>query len=142
MCRNVISISDRKKLWPVAWVTWSEAAEDSIIVTPNITIEDTSTSLKLSEVRNRVEEKRTNLGDCSVHVLRLNCLLKHVIQGNIKGEKRRRWRSKQLINDLNGKRSFVQNVEGSFAKKIFSTSRDKVWLPPVQVVEEFSYLHT
>ena len=35
-----------------------------------------------------------------VHILHRNCLLKHVIEGNIQATRRRGRRRKQLLNDL------------------------------------------
>jgi hypothetical protein len=40
------------------------------------------------------------------HILRRNCLLKHVIEGNIEGEGRRGRRCKQLLNDLREKKIY------------------------------------
>jgi hypothetical protein len=58
------------------------------------------------EVLPKVKEERNVLHSilyCIGHILRRNCLLKHVIEGNIRQNKlkvRRRRRHKQLLNGL------------------------------------------
>jgi len=40
------------------------------------------------------------------HILCRNCLLKHVIEGNIEGTGKRGRRRRQLLNDLRGKKGY------------------------------------
>ena len=50
------------------------------------------------------------------HVLRRNCLLKHIIKGNVKGAKevkRKQERSKQILDDLQAKRGYWILKRGS-----------------------------
>jgi hypothetical protein len=48
-------------------------------------------------VLHRVRQRKANwIG----HILRRNCLLKHIIEGKIRGTRRRGRRSKQLLDDL------------------------------------------
>jgi hypothetical protein len=63
------------------------------------------------EVLHRVKEERNILhtmkrrkANWIGHILRSNCLLKHVIQGKIQEKRRRGKRCKQLLNDLMEKR--------------------------------------
>ena len=44
-----------------------------------------------------VKRRRPN---CICYILRLNCLLRHVIEGNVERAERRGRRHKQLLNDL------------------------------------------
>jgi hypothetical protein len=54
-------------------------------------------------IRHTIRRRRANwIG----HILRRNCLLKHVIEGKIRGTKRRGKRHKQLLDDLKEARRF------------------------------------
>ena len=59
---------------------------------------------RVKEKRNILQTKRKK-GDWIGHILRRDCLLKHVIEGKIEGrieaKERRRRRRKQLLDDLN-----------------------------------------
>jgi hypothetical protein len=76
------------------------------------------------EVLPRVNEQRNVLYEISIrkanwigHILRRNCLLKHVIEGNIKGEievtRRRGRRCKKLLDDLKGQERILSFEGGS-----------------------------
>jgi len=45
------------------------------------------------------------------HILRKNCFLKHVIEGNIEGTGRRGRRRKQLLNDLRERKKVHWNLK-------------------------------
>jgi len=60
--------------------------------------------LRVNEQRNILHEIRKRKANWIGHILRRNCLLKQVIEGEIKGEMevaRRRRRRKKLLDDLN-----------------------------------------
>jgi hypothetical protein len=63
---------------------------------------------RVNEQRNILHEIRKRKADWIGHILRRNCLLKHVIEGKIKGEmevtRRRGRRRKQLLDDLKDSR--------------------------------------
>ena len=60
--------------------------------------------LRVSEQRNILHEIRERKVNWIGHILRRNCLLKHVIEGKIKGDmevtRRRGRRRKKLLDDL------------------------------------------
>jgi len=63
--------------------------------------------LRVNEHRNILQEIRKQKANWIGHILRRNCLLKQVIEGNIKGEMeavRRRRRRKKLLDDLKDRR--------------------------------------
>ena len=66
--------------------------------------------LRVNEQRNILHEIRKRKANLIGHILRRNCLLKHVIEGNIKGEmevtRRRGRRRKKLLDDLNDRRGY------------------------------------
>jgi hypothetical protein len=45
------------------------------------------------------------------HILRRNCLLKHVIEGKVEGKSRWRRRRKQLLNDLKERRKYWKLIK-------------------------------
>jgi hypothetical protein len=64
----------------------------------------------VSEQRNILHEIRKRKANWIGHILRRNCLLKEVIEGNIKGQievtRRRGRRCKQLLDDLGDRRGY------------------------------------
>jgi hypothetical protein len=66
--------------------------------------------LRVSEQRNILHEIRKPNANLNGHILRRNCLLKEVIEGQIKGRKevtgRRGRRRKQLLDDLGDRRGY------------------------------------
>jgi hypothetical protein len=66
--------------------------------------------LRVSEQRNILHEIRKRKANWIGHILRRNCLLKEVIEGEIKGQievtKRRGRRRKKLLDDLGGRRGY------------------------------------
>jgi len=61
---------------------------------------------KLKEDRNILQTKQRRKANWIGHILRRNCLLKHVIEGKIKWTRRRRRRFEQLPDDLEEKRRY------------------------------------
>ena len=86
--------------------------------------------LQVNEQRNILHTTRKRKANWIGHILRRNCLLKQVIEGNIKGEiqvtRRQRTRRKKLLDDLKDRRGYSfeggssgsQYVEGSFWKRL------------------------
>jgi hypothetical protein len=66
--------------------------------------------LRVSEQRNILHEIRKRKANWIGHILRRNCLLKEVIEGQIKGRRevtrRRGRRRKQLLDDLGDRRGY------------------------------------
>jgi hypothetical protein len=55
---------------------------------------------RVKEERNILHTIRRRKADWIGHILRRNCLLKHIIEGKITGRRRRGRRRKQLLNGL------------------------------------------
>jgi len=66
--------------------------------------------LRVNEQRNILHEIRKRKANWIGHILRINCLLKQVIEGKIKGKmevtRRRGRRRKTLPNDLKDRRGY------------------------------------
>ena len=66
--------------------------------------------LRVNEQRSILQEIRKRKANWIGHILRRNCLLKHVIEGKIKGEieviRRRGRRRKKLLDDLKDRRGY------------------------------------
>ena len=73
--------------------------------------------LRVNEQRNILHEIRKRKANWIGHILHRNCLLKHFIEGKIKGEmevKRRRGRRrKKLLDDLKDRRGYSHLKEGA-----------------------------
>jgi len=65
------------------------------------------------------------MGKWTGHILRRNCLLKHVIEGKIEGRigvtGRRGKRRKQLLDDLNEKREYLKLKEEALDRTLWRT---------------------
>jgi hypothetical protein len=65
---------------------------------------------RVKEERNIVHTIKRRKANWICHILRRNCLLKHVIEGKVEGRidmtGRRGRRRKQLLDDLKGKRRY------------------------------------
>jgi hypothetical protein len=55
---------------------------------------------RVKEERNILHTKRRRKANWIGHILRRNCLLSHIIEGKIRGTRRRGRRRKQLLDDL------------------------------------------
>ena len=71
--------------------------------------------LRVNEQRNILREIRKRKANWIGHILRRNCLLKEVIEGEIKGEmdvtRRRGRRRKKLLDDLKDRRGYCHLKE-------------------------------
>ena len=71
--------------------------------------------LRVNEQRNILHEIRKRKANWIGHILRRNCLLKQVIEGEIKGEmemtRRRERRRRKLLDDLKDGRGYSQLKE-------------------------------
>jgi hypothetical protein len=61
---------------------------------------------RVKEERNILHTVRRRKANCIGHILRRNSLLKHIIEGKIRGTRRRGRRRKQLLDDLKETRRF------------------------------------
>ena len=71
--------------------------------------------LRVNEQRNILHEISKRKANWIGHILRRNCLLQHVIEGEIKGQievtRRRGRRRKKLLDDLKDRRGYCQLKE-------------------------------
>jgi hypothetical protein len=74
------------------------------------------------------------------HILRRNCLLKHVIAGKLEGRiemtGRRRRRRKQLLDDLNEKRRYWKFKEEALDRTLWRTRFGRGYGPVVRQTTE------
>jgi hypothetical protein len=84
--------------WRMEKISWTDHVRNEEVL------------LRVSEQRNILHEIRKRKANWIGHILRTNCLLKEVIEGNIKGRievtKRRGRRRKQLLDDLWDRRGY------------------------------------
>ena len=82
--------------------------------------------LRVNEQRNILHEIRKRKVNWVGHILRRNCLLKQVIEGNIKGEmevKRRRGRRrKKLLDNLKDRRGYSHLKEEALERTMWRNS--------------------
>ena len=79
--------------------------------------------LRVNEQRNILREIRKRKANWIGHILRRNCLLKHVIEGKIKGEmdvtRRRGRRRKKLLDDLKDRRGYCHLKEEALYRTVW-----------------------
>ena len=79
--------------------------------------------LRANEQRNILHEIRKWKANWIGHILRINCLLKQVIEGKIKGEmkmtRRRGRRRKKLLDDLKDRRGYSHLKEEALYRTIW-----------------------
>jgi hypothetical protein len=92
-------------------------------------------NVRNEEVLNRVKEERNSLKKKAKwigHILRRNCLLNHVIEGQIEGRIEakgiRGRRRKQLLDDLEGKREYWKPKEERVCLLVCTTHEMKFTL--------------
>jgi hypothetical protein len=92
------------------------------------------------EVLHRVKEDRNILrtikrrkANWIGHILRRNCLLKHMIEGKLEGRKRRR---KQLLDDLKEKRRYWKLKEEAPDRTLWRTCFGRGYGPVVRQTTE------
>jgi hypothetical protein len=73
----------------------------------------------IHEQRNILREIRKRKANWIGHILRRNCLLKQVIEGNIKGEIEVRRRRKKLLDDLKDSRGYSHLKEEALDRTIW-----------------------
>ena len=75
---------------------------------------------RVNEQRNILHEIRKRKANCIDHILRRNCLVKHIIEGKIKGQievtRRRGRRRKKLLDDLKDRRGYCQLKEDALER--------------------------
>ena len=102
----VLRAADQKYL--ESFETWCWRRMEKISWTDHVKNEDVL--LRVNEQRNILHEIRKQKANWTGHILRRNCLLKQVIEGEIKGEmevKRRQGRRrKKLLDDLKDRRGY------------------------------------
>jgi hypothetical protein len=71
--------------------------------------------LRVSDQRNILHEIRKRKANCIGHILRRNCLLKHVVEGKIQGQievtRRRGRRREKLLDDLGDRKGYCHLKE-------------------------------
>jgi hypothetical protein len=68
---------------------------------------------RVKEERNILHTIRRKNANWIGHILRRNCLLSHIIEGNISGTRRRGRRRKQLLDELKEARRYWKLKEGA-----------------------------
>jgi hypothetical protein len=102
------------------------------------------------EVLHRAKEERSILhtikrrkANWIGHILRRNCLLKHVIEGKLKGRikmtGRRERRRKQLLDDLKGKRRYWKLKEEALDGPLWRTRFGRGYGPVVRHYRLMNY---
>jgi hypothetical protein len=71
------------------------------------------------------------------HILRRNCLLKHVIEGKLEGRKGRR---KQLLDDLKEKRRYWNLKEDALDRTLWRTCFGRGYGPVVRQTTEWKWI--
>jgi hypothetical protein len=97
------------------------------------------------EVLHRVNEERNILhtikrrkANWIGHILRRNCLLKHVIEGRIEMTGRRGRRRKHLLDDLNEKRRYWKLKEEALDRTLWRTRFGRGYGPVVRQATDLS----
>jgi hypothetical protein len=76
---------------------------------------------RVKEERNILHTIRRRKANWIGHILRRNCLLKHIIEGNIIGTRRRGRRREQLLDDLNEARRYSKLKEEAQDRTLWRT---------------------
>ena len=92
--------------------------------------------LQVNEQRNILHAIRRRKANWIGHILRRNCLLKQVIEGEIKGEieviRRRGRRRKKLLDDLKDKRGYSHMKEEALDRNMWRGSFGRGFEPVVR----------
>jgi hypothetical protein len=95
---------------------------------------------RVKEERNIVHTIKRRKANWIGHILRRNCLLKHVIKGKIEGRTevtgRRERRRKQLLDDLKEKRRYCKLKEEVLDRTVWRTSFGIGYRPVVRETAE------
>ena len=91
--------------------------------------------LRVNEQRNILHEIRKRKANWIGHILRRNCLLKQVIEGNIKGQmevtRRQGRRRKKLMDDIKDSRGFCELKEEALDRTVWRNRFGIVFGPVV-----------
>jgi hypothetical protein len=95
------------------------------------------------EVRHKAKEDRNILGNIRRrkanwigHILRRNCLLKHVMEVKIEGTGRRGRRLEQALDDLTERRGYWELKEEALDRTVWRTRFGKDYVPVVRQTSE------
>jgi hypothetical protein len=95
---------------------------------------------RVKEERNIVHTIKRRKANCIGHILRRNCLLKHVIEGKLEGRiemtGRRGRRCKQLLDDLKEKRRYWKLKEEVLDRTLWRTRFGRGYGPVVRQTAE------
>jgi hypothetical protein len=91
---------------------------------------------RVKEERNIVHTIKRRKANWIGHILRINCLLKHVIEGTIEGRievtERRGRRRKQLLDDLKEKRRYLELKKEALDRSLWRSRIGKCRGPVVR----------
>jgi hypothetical protein len=94
----------------------------------------------IKEERNIVHAIKRRKANWIGHILRRNCLLKHVIEGKVEGRiemsERRGRRRKQLLDDLKEKRRYLKLKEEALDRTLWRTRFGSGYGPVVRQTTE------
>jgi hypothetical protein len=76
---------------------------------------------RVKEERNILHTIKSKKANWIGHILRRNCLLQHVIEGNVEGTGRRGRRCKQLLDDLRETRGYWKLKEEALDHTVWRT---------------------
>jgi hypothetical protein len=95
---------------------------------------------RVKEERNILHTIKRRKANCIGHILRRNCLLKHVIEGKLEGRiemtGRRGRRCKQLLDDLKEKRRYWKLKEEALDRTLCRTRFARGYGPVVRQTAE------
>ena len=96
--------------------------------------------LRVNEQRNILREIRKRKANWIGHILRRNCLLKQVIEGQIKGEmdvtRRRGRRRKKLLDDLKDRRRYSHLKEEALDRTMWRNRFGRGFGPVVRLLNK------
>jgi hypothetical protein len=94
----------------------------------------------VNEERNIVHTIKRSKANWIGHILRRNCLLKHVIEGKLEGRiemtGRRRRRGKQLLDDIKEKKRYWKLKEEALDRTLWRTRFGRGYGPAVRQTAE------
>jgi hypothetical protein len=84
---------------------------------------------RVKEERNILRKIRRRMANWTGHILRRNCLLRHIIEGKIIGTRRRGRRRKQLLEDMREARRYWNLKEEAQDRTVWRTQFGRVYGP-------------
>jgi hypothetical protein len=93
---------------------------------------------RVKEERNILYKIKSRKANWIGHILRRNCLLKHMIEGRLEGTEMtgRQRRRKQLLDDLKEKRRYWKLKEETLARTLWGTHFGRGYEPVVRQTTE------